>query len=92
MPVAALWKEISTIPIGQNSGQMKMSVLVRKQFGNSARTNSACSAIGRRRGTVQPTNYMGETESDVRVNIIGRATHMNDLIVPNICLLCEMLT
>ena len=28
LPVAALWKEIPTIPIGQNSGQMKKSVLV----------------------------------------------------------------
>ena len=75
LPVAALWKEISTIPIGQNSGQMKNSVLVGKQFGNSARTNSAYSiyyiAIGRRRGPVQPTNYMGGAESDVRVNIKG---------------------
>jgi len=32
---------------------------------------------------VQPTNYMGGAESDIRVNIIGKATHMNDLIVPN---------
>jgi len=39
---------------------------------------------------VQPTNYMGGAESDVRVNIIGGATHMNDLIVPNTCLLCEI--
>jgi len=41
---------------------------------------------------VQPTNYMGGAESDVRVNIKGGATHMNDLIVPNTCLLCELLT
>ena len=90
MPVAALWKEISTNPIGQNSGQMKKSVLDRKQFGSSARTNSTCSisyiAVGRRRCPVQPTNYMGEAESDIIVNIKGRANNMNDLIVPNMCL------
>jgi len=33
LPVAALWKEISTIPIGQNLRQMKKSVMVWKQFG-----------------------------------------------------------
>ena len=41
---------------------------------------------------MQPTIYMGGAESDIRVNIICGATHMNDLIVPNTCLLCEMLT
>ena len=41
---------------------------------------------------MHPINYMGGAESDIRVNIIGRATYMNDLIVPNTFLLCEMLT
>jgi len=41
---------------------------------------------------VQPINYMGRAESDVRVNIKGEATHMNGIIVPNTCLLCETLT
>jgi len=90
LPVAALWKEISTIPIGQNSGQMKKSIFVRKQFGCSARTNSTGSisyiAVGRRRCPVQPTNYMGGAESDIRVNLKGRANNMNDLIFPNTCL------
>jgi len=40
---------------------------------------------------VQPTNYMGGAESDIKVKIKGGATHMNDLIVPN-SLLCETLT
>jgi len=43
LPVAVLWREISTIPNGQNLGQMKKFVLVEKQFRNSARINSVCS-------------------------------------------------
>ena len=40
---------------------------------------------------MQPTNYMGGAESDIGVNTKGGATHMNDLLVPNTCLLCQNL-
>jgi len=39
---------------------------------------------------VQPTNYVGGAESDIKVNLKDRATHM-DLTVPNIRMLREML-
>ena len=40
---------------------------------------------------MQPTNYVGVTESDIRVNIKGdmkseKATDMNALIAPNTCI------
>ena len=46
---------------------------------------------------MQPTNYVGVTESDIRVNIKGdmkseKATDVNALIAPNTCILCENLT
>ena len=57
------------------------SVLVEKQFGNSARINFACTiqsiGIGRRWVPVQPTNYMGAAERDIRVNIKGGVTNTN---------------
>lgn len=43
LPVPVLWREISTIPNGENLGQMKKFVLLEKQFRNSAHINSACS-------------------------------------------------
>jgi len=71
------------------SHRPKLAVLVGKKFGNSTHTNSAwyiAILLGRRWGPLQPTNYMGGAESDIRVNIKGGAIHMNDLIVPNACL------
>ena len=81
LPVAVFWKEISTIPIGQSSGQMKRSVLIGKVNLFAQIPHAAFNiriAIGRRRGLVQPNNYMGGAESDIRVNIKGGVTHMND--------------
>ena len=57
LPVPALLKAILTIPTDKMLGQLKWKVLVRKESGNFARTNSAyrvyCNDIPPGRGLVQ---------------------------------------